>query len=165
MSVSKPGNCGAKMDLSMSDTCPNCGAKAGAAARTSSFTGAVPSSDSATFGLDENVASAACYALWWLTGIIFLLVEKDNKTVRFHAMQSILTFLPLNILAWIIGSVVSMMSFGYYGAVGMWGIVGIIGTIIFIIELILWLVLMYKAYMGEKFMVPIAGPIAANQLK
>lgn len=52
----------------------------------------------ATFGLDENVASAACYVLGWLTGIIFFLMEKDNKTVRFHAMQSVLTFLPLTIL-------------------------------------------------------------------
>ena len=43
----------------------------------------------ATFGLDENIASAACYVLGWLTGIIFFLMEKDNKTVRFHAMQSV----------------------------------------------------------------------------
>ena len=58
----------------------------------------------ATFGLEENVASAACYLLTWVTGIIFFLMEKDNKTVRFHAMQSILTFLPLMILAWIISA-------------------------------------------------------------
>jgi uncharacterized membrane protein len=105
--------------------------------------------------------------LGWLTGIIFLLVEKDNKTVRFHAMQSILTFLPLMILGWLLGSIAAAMTYGagYYGAFGIWSIIGLIGTLIFIIEVILWLVLMYKAYMGEKFMVPIAGSIAAKQLE
>ena len=147
------GNCGAKMDLAISDVCPNCGAKAGTAKSSASKS----SSDSATFGLDENIASALCYALCWLTGIIFILVEKDNKTVRFHAMQSILTFLPLGILAWIIGA----MGTGYYG-VNM--IYGAIGTIIVIIELILWVVLMYKAYQGETYMLPIVGSIAAKQL-
>ncbi|MCX6683050.1 MAG: DUF4870 domain-containing protein [Methanoregula sp.] len=121
----------------------------------------------ATFGLDENVASAACYLLTWVTGIIFFLMEKDNKTVRFHAMQSILTFLPLMILAWIIGAIVTMMVFGagMYGAVGIWGIVGLIITLIWIIMLLLWLFLMFKAYQGEKFKVPIVGDIAENQVK
>ena len=45
--------------------------------------------EKATFGLDENIASALTYVLTFLTGIIFILVEKENKTVRFHAMQSI----------------------------------------------------------------------------
>ena len=121
----------------------------------------------ATFGLEENVASAACYVLGWVTGIIFFLMEKDNKTVRFHAMQSILTFLPLTILYWIIGMIFSMMFFGagMYGAVGMWGILSLITTLIGIVMLILWLVLMYKAYQGEKFVMPIVGAIAENQVK
>ena len=121
----------------------------------------------ATFDLDENVASAACYVLGWLTGFIFFLIEKDNKTVRFHAMQSILTFLPLSILYWILGAVFSMMvySAGMYGAFGIWGLFSLLSTLIGIIMLILWLVLIYKAYSGEKFMVPIVGPIAENQVK
>jgi uncharacterized membrane protein len=114
----------------------------------------------ATFGLDENVASAACYVLGWLTGIIFFLVEKDNKTVKFHAMQSILTFLPLTILIWIISAI-------FFGAFiyGMWGIWSLIITLIEIVMLLLWLFLMFKAYQGEKFKVPIVGDIAENQVK
>ncbi|MGD1003951.1 MAG: DUF4870 domain-containing protein [Methanoregulaceae archaeon] len=121
----------------------------------------------ATFGLDENVASAACYVLGWLTGIIFFLMEKDNKTVRFHAMQSVLTFLPLTILYWIIGTIYTMMFFGagMYGAYGAWGILSLIATLIAIVMLILWLVLMFKAYKGEKFKVPIVGDIAETQVK
>ena len=121
----------------------------------------------ATFGLEENVASAACYVLGWVTGIIFFVVEKDNKTVRFHAMQSILTFLPLMILGWIIGIIVGIMTIGagLYGAVGIWAILSLIVTLIWIVMLLLWLFLMYKAYSGEKFLVPIVGAIAENQVK
>src|SRR5271157_5215163 len=116
----------------------------------------------ATFGLDENVASAACYVLTWLTGIIFFVVEKENKTVRFHAMQSILTLFPLMIIIWILGAIMSMMLFaaGGMGAFGIWGIVSLIITLIWIIMLLLWLFLMWKAYSGEKFLVPIVGAIA-----
>ncbi|MFZ0006243.1 MAG: DUF4870 domain-containing protein [Methanoregula sp.] len=121
----------------------------------------------ATFGLDENVASAACYVLTWVTGIIFLLVEKDNKTVRFHAMQSVLTFLPLTILYYLLTSVVWWLFVGgdSYAAVGIWGILGLIGWLIVIVMFILWVVLMYKAYSGEKFLVPIVGGIAESQVR
>jgi uncharacterized membrane protein len=110
----------------------------------------------ATFGLEENVASALCYVLVWVTGIIFLLVEKENKTVKFHAWQSIATFLPLQILIWIL----SYLFVGFF----LWGFWWII-WVIDLIMVILWLVLMYKAYTGEKFMVPVAGEFAASQVK
>jgi uncharacterized membrane protein len=103
----------------------------------------------ATFGLDENVASAACYVLTWLTGIIFLLLEKDNKTVRFHAMQSILTFLPLTIISVIIG----MIPF-----------IGFVSVLIWLVMVILWLVLIIKSFQGEKFMVPVVGEMAEKQI-
>jgi len=123
--------------------------------------------EKATFGLDENVASAACYVLTWVTGIIFFVMEKDNKTVRFHAMQSILTFLPLMIIVWIIGFILAAMTYGLgmYGAYGAWAIVGLIIWLIWIVIFLLWLFLMYKAYKGEKFLVPIVGAIAENQVK
>jgi uncharacterized membrane protein len=120
--------------------------------------------EKATFGLDENVASAACYVLTWVTGIIFFVMEKDNKTVRFHAMQSILTFLPLMILIWIFSAIIGMMVFGA-GLLGAWAIFSVLTTLIWIIMLLLWLFLMYKAYQGEKFLVPIVGAIAESQVK
>jgi uncharacterized membrane protein len=113
-----------------------------------------------TFGLDENVASAACYVLGWLTGIIFFLVEKDNKTVRFHGMQAILTFLPFSILIWLVNAIF----FGTF-TYGMWGVWSLVITLIELVMLILWLFLMYKAYQGEKFLVPVVGAIAENQVK
>jgi len=43
-------------------------------------------------GLQQNVAGLLCYVLGWITGIIFLVIEKDNKFIRFHAVQSIVVF-------------------------------------------------------------------------
>ena len=49
-------------------------------------------------GLDENVAGLLCYVATWITGIIFFVIEKDSKFVKFHAMQSIITFAAINVL-------------------------------------------------------------------
>jgi uncharacterized membrane protein len=99
-----------------------------------------------SLGMNENVEGALCYLVGWLTGIVFYLLEKDNEFVRFHARQSILTFLPLSILSFI---------FSWIPFLG-W----IIGGLIWLITIILWLVLMIKAYQGHKFKVPVVGDIA-----
>jgi len=99
-----------------------------------------------TMNLEENVAGALCYVLVWVTGIIFYIMEKDNKFVRFHAMQSIIVFLPLMILWSIFQWIFWLTPF--------------IGWLIGILMFILWLVLMLKAYQGEKFKLPVVGDIA-----
>jgi uncharacterized membrane protein len=104
-----------------------------------------------SMGLEENIAGVLCYILVWLTGIVFLILEKESKFVRFHAWQSIATFLPLMVIAWI---------FMWIPVIG-WAI----STLIWILEVILWLVLMFKAYQGEMFKLPIAGDFAEKQIK
>lgn len=96
-------------------------------------------------GVDENVEAALCYVLTWITGIVFLILEKENKFVRFHAMQSVATFLPLQVTMLV--PVINLLS-------------------IFIIPLylILWILLMFKAYKGEKFKLPIVGDFAEKQV-
>jgi len=96
--------------------------------------------------MEENIEGALCYVLGWVTGIVFYLLEKENKFVKFHAMQSILTFLPLSVIGWI------MMWIPFIG----WAI----GTLIWLLTLILWIVLMIKAYQGEMFKLPIVGDMA-----
>ena len=118
-----------------------------------------------SMNLDENVASLLCYVLTWLTGIIFYLVEKENKTVRFHALQSILTFIPLTVLGWILGWI-GRPSVGWgYGYTGYSYNPGIPALVwvsygIWALTAILWLILIIKAYQGEKFKLPIVGDIA-----
>ena len=53
-------------------------------------------------GLTENVAGLLCYVLGWITGVIFLLIESENKFVRYHAMQSIVVFGALNAIGFFI---------------------------------------------------------------
>ena len=98
-----------------------------------------------SMNLDENVAGALCYVLGWVTGIIFYIMEKDNKFVRFHAMQSIIVFLPLLIIG-----------------IFQWTLwfIPFVGWVIGILGFILWLVLMLKAYQGEKFKLPVVGDMA-----
>lgn len=101
-------------------------------------------------GIDENIEGLLCYVLGWITGIVFLVLEKENKFVRFHAMQSLATFLVLFIILVIIG----MIPF-----VG-W----VISILISIFMLFLWLFLMYKAFKGERYKLPIVGEFAEKQI-
>lgn len=113
-------------------------------------------------GLEENVASMICYLGVWVTGIIFYFLEKENKTVKFHAMQSIITFLPLSILGWLfnwIGAPKWSWTTGY--SPGIPALV-YLSWLIWVITGILWLILMIKAYQGEKFKLPIVGDLAEN---
>jgi uncharacterized membrane protein len=102
-------------------------------------------------GLEENIAGLLCYVLGWITGIVFLVLEKESKFVKFHAMQSIATFLPLTVIVWIIGLI------PFIG----WIIAPLIG----LLSLILWLILMFKAYQGEMYKLPIVGDFAEKQIK
>ena len=101
-------------------------------------------------GIEANVAALLSYLLGFITGIIFYLIEKENKFVRFHAMQSIITFGSLFILSLVL---VIMFRFMFY-------IGYTIATLLWIAQIILWALLMFKAYQGELFKLPIAGNIA-----
>jgi len=99
-----------------------------------------------SLGMEANVAALLSYLLGFITGIIFYVLEKENKFVRFHAMQSILVFGSLFVLAIVVG-IMPFMG---------WALV----NIIWILDIILWVILMVKAYRGEYFKLPIAGDIA-----
>jgi uncharacterized membrane protein len=103
---------------------------------------------------DNNLKGLLCYLLGWLTGIIFILIDKDSY-VRFHAMQSILTFGGLTVLDIIV-------SFLGSAGLGLWLIMGLIRLLIGLVGLVLWIVLMVKAYKGERFKLPIVGDMAEN---
>ena len=105
-----------------------------------------------SMNMEENVAGALCYVLGWVTGLIFYLIEKENKFVRFHAMQSIIVFRPISILLLVFSFLLWFVPFG-------WIISSLIGLLMFV----LWIVLMIKAYQGEKFKLPIVGDIAEKQ--
>jgi uncharacterized membrane protein len=99
-------------------------------------------------GLDENVAGFLCYLFGFVTGIVFLVVEKESRFVKFHAMQSTITFLGLFIISMIIGWI---------------PIIGLLVYPIWILSLILWLILMIKALRGERYSLPIVGKMAEEK--
>jgi uncharacterized membrane protein len=113
-------------------------------------------------GMEQNLASALCYLVGWITGVVFLVLEPYNKdkTIRFHAFQSIffsIATIPIYIVVGIfsfilhyipvIGALITILLYAVLG----FGFFG------------LWLFLMYKAYNKEKFMLPIIGALAEKQ--
>ena len=97
-------------------------------------------------GLDENIAGLLCYVLGWVSGLVFFLLEQENKFVRFHAIQSILVFGVLNIALIVLGWIpVFGMVFS--------GLIGVLGFV-------LWIILIIRAYQGVKFKLPWSGNLA-----
>jgi len=111
-----------------------------------------------TTSLKPNVAVLLCYLGFWVTGIIFLLIERRNRLIRFHAMQSLVTFGILNIIWGIANTFRSWGWIGGWGLTGFWGPQYIAATAIFIIFFVLWWVFwaigMYKAYHGQPYRIP-----------
>ena len=101
-------------------------------------------------GMNQNVAGLLCYLAGWITGLIFFLIEKENRFVRFHAMQSIITFGSLSVLFIVIG----FMPFVNL----------VLVPILAILQVILWIILMVKAYQGELFKLPMIGDIAEKNI-
>lgn len=104
-----------------------------------------------------NVAGLLCYIGFWVTGIIFLVIEKKNKTVRFHAMQSLVVFGILNII-WGVANYVRAGAWIFAGsymlAVSYLLAATVIFGIFFAIWWILWGVLLYRTYHNRLWKVP-----------
>ncbi|MFC1624924.1 DUF4870 domain-containing protein [Patescibacteria group bacterium] len=100
-------------------------------------------------GLKKNTSGALAYVLGPITGVIFLILEKD-PFVRFHAMQSIVVFVTLIVLQWILGLTIILL---------------ILVPLVGIIAFILWLMCIYKAWMGEEWEVPVLGKFARQLAK
>jgi len=103
-----------------------------------------------TTGLDKNVVTGLCYILGWVSGLVFLLIEKEDQDIRFHAMQSIVVFGSLSLLHLVLS-------------------ISLIGLpllpLLMIIGLVLWILLMIKGFQGEKYKLPFAGDLAEKWLR
>jgi uncharacterized membrane protein len=107
-----------------------------------------PRENSST-GLDSNIGGLLSYVLGWITGLIFFLVEEKDEFVRFHAMQSIIVFGAITVLSIVFGILFAVPFLG-----------AILGSFLWIASVVLWIILMVKAYQGERFKLPIAGDLA-----
>jgi uncharacterized membrane protein len=150
--------------------CPNCGsqvdgrfcAKCGAAMSVTGNAGtaaappaAAPSAGATPAGLTDNVAGALCYAVGLITGILFLVIApyNQNRKIRFHAFQSIFFHVAF-IAVWIAWTFISVVSGGW---------LFFVSPIIWLAFLVLWIVLIIKAYQDQKLVLPVIGPLAEKQ--
>jgi len=100
-------------------------------------------------GLEKNVAAGVCYVFGWVSGLIFLLIEKEDQDVRFHALQSIVVFGGLSLLNLALSI----------------SLVGIpLIPLVMIIGLVLWILLIIKGFQGEQYKLPFAGDLAEKWL-
>lgn len=102
-----------------------------------------------SLGIDENLAGALCYVLGLITGLLFLFLEKESNFVKFHAMQSIITFGGITVI---------VTAIGWFPIIG-W----LISILSMPLTLVLWILLMVKAFQGEKYKLPIVGDFAEEQ--
>ena len=97
-------------------------------------------------GLEENIAGLLCYVLGWISGIVFVLLERENSFVKYHAIQLILVFGAISVV------------------MGVFSWVPILGLIVYILlgilAFVLWIFLMVKASQGERYKIKWAGEYA-----
>ena len=106
--------------------------------------------EKSSIGIDANVAAALAYGIGWVTGVAFLLLERESQFVRFHAFQSTIAFGALCIL-WMV-----CLSLGPLGLL-------IAFVLLPVPSFVLWLFMIFKAYKGERFKLPVAGDMAEQQ--
>jgi uncharacterized membrane protein len=143
--------------------CATCGAsvegrfcaKCGAAVTGNPATTATTSVPAAS-GLSQNAASALCYVLTFITGIIFLVLEPYNKnpTIRFHAFQAIFFGVAVIALDFALSIVISILHLYLLGF-----LFPLVGLAFFV----LWIYLILSAYQGKMVVLPVIGPLAQQQ--
>jgi len=121
-------------------------------------------------GLDPKVAAALSYI--WIVGVIFYFIEKENKFVRFHAMQSIIFGIANLVILGLLMVVAFILTFafGVGGAIVGGGVGTLIGLLVWLVWLLFWVIALalfiglifaaVKAYQGQTFKLPIIGNFA-----
>ncbi len=104
---------------------------------------------------NEHMMGAVAYLLGPITGILLLVSEKKNTFIRFHAMQSVVTFGGI-LLVHIALAIIPVLG---------WIVLIVLAPILYIGGFVLWIVLMWKAYNGEHYKLPYFGDFAEKQLK
>jgi uncharacterized membrane protein len=132
--------------------------------------GSNPPSGTTGSGLDPKIAAALSYI--WIVGLVFFFIEKENRFVRFHALQSIIFGIANIVIMGVLAVLAVILTFAFSlgGAVIGGGLGAFVHLFVWLIWLIFWLLgLIFligfvfaaiKAYQGEKFKLPIIGNMA-----
>jgi uncharacterized membrane protein len=113
------------------------------------------SEEKSSLHLDPNLAGALCYLLGCISGILFFVLETQNKRIRFHALQSILIFTVLTLLS--LGSAVLAILTDFVPF-------RLASSTIWILHFVVWLVMIINAYQGKTIKIPGIGDFAQQQV-
>ncbi len=110
--------------------------------------------------MDPKLAALLAYLFGWIGGLVFYIIEPKNKYIRFHALQSILFNVSVSV-----GFILLGVVFGILGSIpGVGVLFALLGGLVYfalaIGSLVVWIMLMVKAYQGEKWVLPVIGDIA-----
>ncbi|MGP8244641.1 MAG: DUF4870 domain-containing protein [Bryobacteraceae bacterium] len=174
-------SCGAPMEGRF---CAKCGASAGAAAPPPPGPSAPPPPGAyapppapgyvppagyappaaAAPGLTENAAAALCYLLGVITGVVFLVLApyNQNKTIRFHAFQSIFLWVA-SVVVWVAWSIVSGIILAATGFGFGFSFLHLISLVINLAIFLFWVFMIVSAYQGKKIVLPVIGQLAEKQ--
>ena len=114
---------------------------------------------STSTGVDPRLASLLCYAAWWVTGLMFLFLERKHREVRFHAAQSIVVFGGLSLLMVLIAILTAT---SLVVAPSLFRAAWSLNSLVWLAGVVLWLVLMVQAFRGGRARVPFAAGLAAR---
>jgi uncharacterized membrane protein len=114
---------------------------------------------STSTGVDARLSSVLCYAGWWITGLVFLFAERRDRTVRFHAAQSLIVFGALSVLLIACGGASAI---AFFVATPAFQLVQAFGNALWFGAVLLWLFLLLKTWRGEEWRIPVAGDLAAR---
>jgi uncharacterized membrane protein len=110
-------------------------------------------------GVDPRLAAILAYTAWWLSGLVFLIIEPQHRGVRFHAAQSLLLFGGLSI---VIG-LLSVLSVGMLiVSAAAFQVARFVVSAVWIAAVVVWLLLLFKTFQGETWRLPIVGDWAAR---
>jgi len=124
----------------------------------------VPVAKSST-GLDENIAALLAYIAGWVSGLVFFLIEKDSKLVRFHAVQSLILSvcaIVVGIVLWVVWIVLAIVASQIADAMGsivtlLFGLLWLVLSVCFLAG---WVLCLVRAYQGQYFKLPVIGNLA-----
>ena len=108
-------------------------------------------------GLDPKIAATLSYLGWWVTGVIVFVLERENRYVRFHALQAILAFGALSVVGsfLVLASIITL----FVSSEGFQALM-LAAQLVLVAWLVAWVICLTKAYGGERWKLPLVGPIA-----
>lgn len=110
-------------------------------------------------GIDPRLSALLCYTAWWVSGLVFLVIEQRHRDVRFHAAQSIVLFGTLSVaialLSFLSVAMLLVSAAAFQAA-------RTVSELVWMAGVVLWLIVMIRTFNGETWRVPLVADIAAR---